>query len=453
MKKTKKTSLFFSDKFICMNTQQLFSKFSSALLWNGLFYTIYKLFSIFLTFTLFQNLNPQDFSVWASTNSLIFITILFLDCGFRKSIPRFSTIFSKNQQAHKKFISTLIFFELSLLLFVGLPIIKLVVSFFMNAQTFTLLTPYIMILFVAEGLVALFRLVFHAHFWQKEFNTLHTLVFLIETVCNLYLLFSTSFQANSIPTLLTNKIIACSVVIIGSFLMLPSLYGTRSSRYAKNNAFENNLFDYAQTFKQFIKHSAIMWGSTLIKAVTERNILFPYFTITLGAPVANLFKIVHDSGLFFQRIALKTIGISDTALLAHAQENKTEKTQFNLAFKELIKKVFYVCVPLFIIGIITAHYNITLNQNYTTYSLFLIVTIGYLVEIILSPFERVLETQKEYKKLWFSYTPYLIGITFLFFYNWLCAPLSLIVIMLIIHLLRLIGSLLMVFFVQKKSPI
>lgn len=422
-----------------MKTQSLLKKFNAALLWNGIFYTLYKVASIFFTFSLFQYASQETFSVWASTNSLIFIIILLLDCGFRKSIPRYSATFMNNRSSYKKFIQTIIIFECLLLVVCGFPLLLFVTSFFMNQTTFTLLKPYIITVFFVEGFIALLRLLFHAHFWQKEFNMLHTFTFLIETFYNLYILFMIPQTTSFVATFLANKIVSCCVVITGSFIMLPYLYKSIPLNISKKVEAQKEPFNYIKTFNAFIKHSFFMWASTLIKSVTERNFLFPYITFTIGLPIANHFKVIHDAGLFFQRMALKTIGVSDTALLAHAQES----SQLQIMFYDLIKKIFYICVPLLVVGIITAHQSTLIYQNYTTYSLFLIVIIGYLIEIILSPFERFLETKKEYKKLWTSYLPYLIGISFLFLYNWLYSPLSLIGFILFIHLFRLIGSFLM----------
>lgn len=428
-----------------MNTKKLFHQFSSALLWNGFFYTIYKVISVSLTCALFKHISTTEFSVWAHTQSLIFIVILFLDCGFRKSIPRFSPVFAQNKNAHKKFISSLLLLEMILLFFIGIPMIQALSSFFIPPFYYSFLKSYLITLFIGEGIISLFRLLYHAHFWQKPFNMLHTGVFLIETLCNFYVLFHRSSQTEIISLLLMNKIIACGIVIFGSFSLLPYLY--KNSDFTSQNT---GHFLYKKTFLQFLKHSGFMWASTLIKSVTERNILFPYFTYALGTPVANTFKIAHDGALLFQRIALKTIGISDTALLAHTHVQKGTKSDFYLAFSELLKKVIVVCIPLLIIGIITAHYNALLNQNYTTYTLFLIVTIGYLCEIILSPFERVLETKQKYTLLWISYMPYIVGIIGLLYYNSFF-PLSLVVSISFIHGLRLLSACLMTWYAYKKN--
>lgn len=436
-----------------MNSKSLFRQFSSALVWNGFFYTIYKVLSVSLTFSLFSILSTDQFSTWATSQSLIFIIILLLDCGLKKSIPRYTTLFAQNKQAHKRFICSLLVFEFLLLLLIGIPLLLRCAPFFISQKYLFILKPYFILLFISEGIIALFRLVFHAHFWQKQFNMLHTSMFFIETLWNFYYLYSVSHDPQNITFLLTNKIGASFFVILGSFIMLPFLYKKRV--FTENNSL-NNSFNYKKIVPQFIKHSAFMWASSLIKSVTERNILFPYITYALGAPVANLFKLSHDGALFFQRMALKTIGISDTALLAYAQENKQNSGQFKKAFYELFKKMLYLCFPLFLIGIFSVQFNTLIYENYTTYWLFIILTISYLAEVALSPFERVLETKKNYTLLWISYTPYIIGVI-------LCAYLqlfynaSLLLSITVIQSLRLISTFLIVFLTQqnyftKKEP-
>jgi len=155
-----------------------------------------------------------------------------------------------------------------------------------------------------------------------------------------------------------------------------------------------------------------MWINNTLKSFSERNFLVPLLTFLLGQQIANLFKIAQDWALLFERSILKTIGVSDTALLAHAEMGSWS---IDLAFKKLMHKVIGLCIPLF--GIITL---IFINGRYifgeqTAFQTFLLLAITYLIEVLLSPYERMLEVKQRYLLLMVAYAPYIVGVLFLFY--------------------------------------
>ena len=82
--------------FMNTSTHPLFRQFSSALAWNALAYTAHKSAFTIRTFLLYRFLSPSDFSTWATTNSALFLLLLWLDLGLRKSIPRYAPFFRSN---------------------------------------------------------------------------------------------------------------------------------------------------------------------------------------------------------------------------------------------------------------------------------------------------------------------------------------------------------------------
>ena len=161
-----------------------------------------------------------------------------------------------------------------------------------------------------------------------------------------------------------------------------------------------------------------------------------------GPVVGSTLKLSQDSALFFQRIAIKTIGSADTSLLSYTTSNESENKQsFIDAYNVLINttaKLISMLVVIILISM-TINYTTTSTEMFILFSIF---TIGYMVEILLAPYERILEVKQEYKKLWLAYTPYIIGIIgvaiYLYFYK-----LPITTIICIIHILRLTSSLIM----------
>ena len=86
-----------------MNTALLAQSFSSAIRWNGIAHAITQLLFFLRTAILYATLSAQDFSLWAQSMSVMFLLLLWFDCGFRKSIPQPTTVshhtFSHNYPA------------------------------------------------------------------------------------------------------------------------------------------------------------------------------------------------------------------------------------------------------------------------------------------------------------------------------------------------------------------
>ncbi len=195
-----------------------------------------------------------------------------------------------------------------------------------------------------------------------------------------------------------------------SLAMLPQLYKDRTYPGIEQ-------IDIGKTTKDFIIHSLTMWATTICKSLSERNILVPYLTFTAGPASANLFKVAQDGALLFQRIVLKTIGVTDTSLFSHLEEENKSSQFFKKAFVQFLKKITLLCVGTFILVILCTRYTTHIIQNIDLIKIFIIAIAGYAFEIILSPYERVLETKREYKLIWLCKTPYLMSMltTFIFF--------------------------------------
>lgn len=422
-----------------MKTTLLLKKFTDGLVWNGVLYTIYKILFVAFSFALYQSLPAQDFSLWATVNSTVFIILLWLNCGLKKSIPRFSPAFAKNIQTHHYFINGLLLFQTILLFCVGLPLLYFLVPFFFPQLTFVM--PFFMGIFITQGLVTLLELIFHAHFWQKQFNLLQTFFILCEMIVNFLLLSCKVPTDQLIKYTFITKTAAGACIAVASFFMLPALYRDRNYPGTEK-------VNLLQTAKQFFIHSGAMWASSIIKSLSERNVLFPYLTLMIGISSANFFKITHDAALFFQRVALKTIGVTDTALLAHLEvDHKRSKTFLN-SFKKLQKSVFILCGGLWCMAITYLCYTTRNNINSDYIGLFMIIMSSYLLEIVLSPFERILETKQNYTLLCFAYIPYLVIIAASLYFKF-ATQMTLFPFISLLHCARLISAFLMKRYAQQ----
>lgn len=131
------------------------------------------------------------------------------------------------------------------------------------------------------------------------------------------------------------------------------------------------------------------------------------------------------------------------------EEDHKSSATLQKAFTELTKKITIICFTLLTIGIMCSYYPTLVSFKHDSITLFSIITLGYLLEILLSPFERILETKQEYKRLWFSYAPYLIFMSLSFIF---VAPhrFSLVNFLILLHCARISGSLIMWGFTKAR---
>lgn len=381
-----------------------------------------------LSFSLYETLSPELFSAWATINSIVFLVLLWLDCGFRKSIPRYCPEFAQHKQTHKQFIALVLTVQ-SLVLAIGLPIMWFVFPCFITQKMFIL---YALALFLISGVSELFKTIYHAHFWQKQFNVLQAMCMITEMICNFWYLAYPHPDTQIVTFLLTTKIASSIGVIIGSIALLPSLLQITTYSEKKAPSFKN-------LTKAFLEHSFAMWAANCIKSLSERNFLFPFLTNAFGAMPANLFKVVHDGALFFQRIAIRILGSSDTALLSYALVLNDSQTVYQKAFIRLFKTVIALILPLTLLTI-SVFFIKTQAFTQEMLLLFFVVALGYMFEVVLSPYERVLEVKRRYRLLWLSYAPYILGLSCLIA---LPQAVTLVQWIIIVHALRLLSAILM----------
>lgn len=409
-----------------MHSQDLFAQFSRALSWNALSYITHKFSTTLISFLLYSLLSVTDFSLWANLNSIIFLLLLWLDCGLRRSIPRFCPIFARNKHSHRAFIRRMLCFQLGVLSISAPFFYWLLTTRASSAQ----LAALGVALFFSEGLVAIMRLIYHAHFWQRPFNALNTAVLLLKTIVNLACIMMIS-RDYLVVTILTTQLASGIIIIVVSLLML--IARTRRFVYPVGQK-----LDEPATHHAFIKHSAIMWGTITLKSLTERNFLLPLLTYTLGPAPANIFKVAHDGALFFYRSVLKTIGTSDTSLLSYAQERDDHATLLPQAVSRLTKRIISLCIPLLgMLGLISCMHPAL--GNYFGIKLFVVLTIGYLCEAMLSPYERLLEVKARYYSLLIGYIPYILTLIALVTHS-LIDMTGLLGFIMLIHGLRLLSA-------------
>ncbi|EKD23212.1 MAG: hypothetical protein ACD_82C00198G0001, partial [uncultured bacterium] len=308
-------------------------------------------------------------------------------------------------------------------------------------------------MFFTEGILSIFKLIYHSYFKQKQFNSLMSIIVIFKST----ILFSFILAITKSYTLLK---IAFILELFASFLSVAICLKSLKGLYNHNNQGNSEIIHKNLT-AEFVFHSGIMWINNNLKSFSERNFTILFFTYLFGPLQANLFKITSDSALLLQRITVKTIGTTDTSLLFYAQTIKYDKNNFvqntfvQNTFENLITQISRICIPLFgIITFMVFNFNYLLNnknssKTFFDINIFFIISIFYLFESILSPYERLLEVKRKYIILTFSYLPYVLAIFCLAFFK-ITAALGIISTILFIQMSRLLIYFIMLIIVRKK---
>jgi hypothetical protein len=387
---------------ISASFQQLLYAFSQAHRCNIAIYFINKLLSLSILFFLYYHLTPNTFATWANVTSIVYIFLLWSDFGFRKSIPRFAPLFLQCGTIHY-FMRFLIIIHVCMLI-CTLPVFiysinRIIVFSLPDMKLWVLGTATAA--YISEGIVFLLRLVYQSYFLHKPITLLTSLISLAETGITIMVIYYVYTSPLLIPLLLCIKSIA-SIITSSAYIILIPLPPTEQKNVN------------TQIKHEFIKHSFIMWLYTALKSLSERNVLLPFITYTLNAEYAGIYKLANESALFFYRLVLKTIGTTDTSLLSFIEEQQDQQHLMEKAFEKLSTKVMALCVPL--VGIILGFYigGETFVHNQYVFQLFLIMTVTYLAELVLLPYERLLEVKKNYWYLASAYIPYIITLIVLY---------------------------------------
>jgi hypothetical protein len=413
-----------------MHLTQLYRAFNQSLQWNAAFYFLYKILFTSVSFMLFYRLPTADFSIWANINSFIFLLLLWLDCGLRKSIPRYCPEFEHNGSlAH--FFSYILTVQ-TVLLVAAIPLFLLITNLFFHSVSLSCSSLLLFCgaaLFLMEGINSSIKLFYHAHFWNKIYTIIQSIVLLFEMGISIICILTIKMNSQLLLALFVTKLLSSSATACAGFIILRQRYNQRLKIEKKGELH----------IKAFICHSGVMWFSSIIKSLTERNFLVPFITHIINPATANLFKIANDSAMLIHRPIIKTIGSSDTVLLAYLEANQQSISVQIVRY--LVKGIMLICLPFFVFFPI-----IFLYITPPALCFFLIIILGHIIETILSPFERILEVKRTYKKLVFSYIPYLTMLIGIAYYLFLPSA-NLFTALVCIYIARITGSMLMVYFV------
>ena len=398
--------------------------FHHAINWNALLFIVMNISYTIISTTFFYRLSSDQYNMWANINSFIYIILLWCDCGFRKSIPLYLPRIEANKQNLKNFTRIVLTIQL-IACSLGLSALSIILYQLTQSLIFV---GYGLCIFLLEAPLVILQSLYHGKFLNKSYNGIMMSLIMAE-LSGMSLLF---FIIPS-STILHVYFICKIIFLISS----NGITGFKLIKYFRsNNTTTSSSAD--QTIKKFLHHSATMWWTTNLRSLSERNIMVPFLTFTVGPNLAYIYKIGNDWALFIQRAIIKSIGTTDISLIAHIN-HFCNFHDINKIFQKIMIKIIKMTIPSILIVGLSIIY-----QSWTGYSLnfivFLLLIISYLIEILLSPYQRILEAQQHYKFLFFTHCTYLlIPLSYLLLSY---KPWNLINLLLIFMIVRVFNSLL-----------
>lgn len=384
----------------------LYSQIATAIGWNAFSYTIFKLTLTILTFVLYKQFTTTEFAVWTGISSIVYLISVWADMGMRKTIPTYFPLLQEGIRRKYVFLTIALY---TVALCCACPIVVLIVHIYtykvglpMNNSLFFASS----LLFFGHSLEMLIQTIFHAYLWHKTFNTLLAFfqTLYMTLVLSAVLMLPPSLEM--VTYIIIGKGIASLVCTSICFYILKKRLPAAVSTQTLSPSMLND----------FLHHASLMWSATICKSFSERNITVPFVTFCLGPALGNLFKVAQDAALLFQRLIFRTIGSTDTSLFAYLKSTHSIKDSqyiFQQAFSQLTTKLAYLTLPLIgLIWFMQCQVSGSHTQNYG-FQLFFILSIGLLLELLLTPFERMLEVQCNYRDLIYVYIFYLMDIALL----------------------------------------
>jgi hypothetical protein len=363
------------------------SYFSHAVAWNALLFIVSRTSQVICSYGVYYLTNKLIFFQWSHSLALIYLILLWIDFGFKKSIAFFA------QTLHEQnLLKTVLLVQLAVVGMAGVGLVCC--SQWLVPYLSTMQLSLSVIVLCLQGALFAAQNIYHAYFFNKVYNR----AIMAGAVFELIALVLLVTNRASLEAALLGKIIASAASLI---VLL------KTSKLIIRNKPTQTAVDY----KNMITHTGVMGLTTVLKSLSERNFLLPFFAAAYGVEGAILYKLANETALFFYRVVIKSLGSADTALLARAQEAKHARF-FSQAVLLIQRKIVILIVPLAALFILSyvgssyASYYAMAPRDGRFLSLVRILIISYLGESFLISYERVLEVKQEYRSLLQSYVLY-----------------------------------------------
>lgn len=363
--------------------------FSQAVWWNALLFVITRSAQLIGSYGVYYTADNQTFFWWSHSLALLFLILLWIDFGFKKSIALFA------HQSKNNLLPVYVWSAQSVVVFttvIAISCCKNLLVPYLNHTSFLLF----LIAFALNGMLFAAQNIYHAYFLNK--------------LCNKALMIATLVE-------LTVMVILCSTAAVSmNMLFAAKIMGTLSALgilfYNKTNLMYQNTTDNTVPlpYKNMLSHTGMMGTTTVLKSLSERNFLVPLFAASYGIEAATAYKLANETAIFFYRIIIKSLGTADTALLARAHETN-HKQLFYAALTLVQRKTALLIIPLAAVLLI--------SMTGSSYAAYLVPASGsrviilarmlmacYFIESFFISYERVLEVKQKYRPLMLSYAVY-----------------------------------------------
>jgi len=371
----------------------IYNTFHTAINWNALLYITMNISYTVISTVFFYRLNSELYNTWANITSFIYIILLWCDCGFRKAIPLYLPRMESDPKSLQRFFRFIIF---SQLIICSLGMAGLGFILFRLTHV-TIFVVYGLLIFLLEAPLVLLQSLYHGNFLNREYNSRIISLLMVELFCMSLLFF-----------------LLPSAILLHAYFMLRIIFlatsnwvtGSKIAKHCNTHIAQSNTDGNDNKLALFVRHSLTMWSTTTLRSLSERNVLVPLLSFTVGLQVANIYKLGNDWALFIQRAIIKSIGTTDISLVAHIN-HYCNYHDINKIFEKIMSKVLILVIPSAFIVFLSLLYHFY-NGFSLIFIVFLVLVCSYLFEILCAPYQRILEAQQHYIFLFTVHILYII---------------------------------------------
>jgi len=309
--------------------------------------------------------------------SILYLSILFFNFGFDKSLATFFASFTKNKKLFKRiFVSQFLvqFIFLGLIFFSIVLFNNEIIDFFSGKFKCPRLDFGILIilglLLLSESSKKSLRFVCELAFLNKSIAITEICLILFYT-CAFWVLYFFGYGPDLYLVFLPHLIQS----IVGALIFIYFVFFKIYRLLPDNNNQENLTAGY---FKDIISNRFSNYLNQLSHLLFSGNFVIPFLSSIYGVEQISIFKLLNVISIYFTVILERTFGLTSGALLSHLQNlsKSVKQNALNLATKKLVIVLYAIIIFLLFNfqNFLHAYYKIS-NINWLSLYLFLFAII------------------------------------------------------------------------------
>lgn len=343
-----------------MTNTNVYKLFNRSIKWNTIEAIVYQSIITIHQILLFSVVDRLHYALIGTVFSLLYLSIVFLNLGFDKSLITFFNDYSKSKSNFKKFFISQIFIQLMLLMFVGINFVLfkdyIIDLFCINFKCPSLQTNswmIIILLMLTESLKKTLRT-----FGQLAFMNKRTASIEIFTI-SLYFLFVWGHY------LLTHQMNLISILVP---LLIESLISNLFLSYILFRFYKNidiNNSNSTLSIVNIIINRFYLYINQISHLFFSGNFIITFLAYIFNLEQISILKLTNNIAVYITVLMERIFGITSAALLTHVKKFSLaiRNNALNISTEKLYKFLYATIIFLIINFKIISSYKIEIHET------------------------------------------------------------------------------------------